>query len=98
MPPMRITEDIQPLTTFRNHSVEILRHLKKTQRPLVLTVHGKPEAVMLDAGAYQRLMDVLAQADEDEAIRQCEEDIRHGRTTPAREALAEIRRASGLSR
>ena len=29
-----ITKDIQPLTTFRNHSVEFMRQLKATQRPL----------------------------------------------------------------
>jgi len=39
---MDITKDIQPMTTFRNNSAEILRHLKATKRPVVLTVNGKP--------------------------------------------------------
>ena len=38
---MDITKDIQPMTTFRNHSAEIMRHLKETKRPVVLTVNGK---------------------------------------------------------
>jgi hypothetical protein len=36
-----ITQDIQPLTTFRNNSVKMLKQLKRTGRPIVLTVNGK---------------------------------------------------------
>jgi PHD/YefM family antitoxin component YafN of YafNO toxin-antitoxin module len=30
-----------------------MKHLKKTKRPLVLTINGKAEAVVQDAQAYQ---------------------------------------------
>jgi prevent-host-death family protein len=80
-----ITQDIQPLTTFRNHSAKMLQHLKKTGRPIVLTVNGKAEATILSAIEYQRLMDIAAQADEREAIRQAREDIAAGHVYPARQ-------------
>ena len=54
---MDITKDIQPMTTFRNHSAEIMRHLKATKRPVILTVNGKAAAVVQDAEAYQHLLD-----------------------------------------
>ncbi len=95
---MDITEDIQALTTFRNNSVAFLQHLKKTKRPLVLTVNGKAAAVVQDAAAYQRLLDIAAQADTAEGIRQGREDVAKGRTRPARDALALFRQAHGLSR
>ena len=38
---MDITKDIQPMTTFRNHSAEIMQHLKDTKRPVILTVNSK---------------------------------------------------------
>ena len=41
-----ITQDIQPLTTFRNNSVKMIKQLKKTGRPIILTVNGKPEAIV----------------------------------------------------
>jgi hypothetical protein len=41
-----ITQDIQPLTTFHNNSVEFMQQLKATQRPIILTVNDKPEAVL----------------------------------------------------
>jgi prevent-host-death family protein len=93
-----ITKDIQPLTTFRNNSVKMMQRLKKTKRPIILTVNGKPEAVVQDAAAYQRLLDIAAQADVNEAIRQGVEDLREGRTRPAREFFDELRRKHAIPR
>ena len=94
---MDITQDIQPLTTFRNHSAVILQQLKRTKRPVVLTVNGKAAAVVQDAEAYQRLLDIAAQADVHEGIRQGQEDVAQGRVAPAREALKAFRREHGIS-
>ena len=91
-----ITKDIQPLTTFRNNSVKMMQRLKKTRRPIILTVNGKPEAVVQDAAAYQRLLDLAAQADLEEGLRQGLEDIAKGRTRPAREVFAKLREEYGL--
>jgi prevent-host-death family protein len=65
-----LTKDIQSLTTFRRQSGDFMKQLKKTKRPVVLTVNGKAAAVVQDVGAYQRLLDIAASADEEEAIRQ----------------------------
>lgn len=91
-----ITKDIQPLTTFRNNSVKFMKRLKKTRRPIILTVNGKPEAVVQDAAAYQRLLDLAALADPEEGLRQGLEDIAKGRTRPAREVFAELREEYGI--
>jgi prevent-host-death family protein len=88
---MDITKDIQPMTTFRNHSAEIMRHLKVTKRPVVLTVNGKAAAVVQDAEAYQRLLNLAAEADAAEGIRQGLEDVADGRERDAREVFAEMR-------
>jgi prevent-host-death family protein len=93
-----ITKDIQSLTTFRRQSGDFMKHLKKTKRPVVLTVNGKAAAVVQDAKAYQRLLDIAARADEDEAIRQGLEDVKAGRTRPAREVFDEIRRKYDIPR
>ena len=93
-----ITKDIQSLTTFRRKSGQFLKQLKKSKRPVVLTVNGKAEAVVQDAQAYQRLLDIAARADVYEALRQSEDDIAHGRTRPAREVFDEMRRRYGIPR
>lgn len=95
---MDITQDIQALTTFRNNSAAFLQRLKKTKRPLILTVNGKAAAVVQDAEAYQRLLDIAAQADAAEGIRQGRQDVAKGRIYPAREALQSFRRDRGIPR
>ncbi len=91
MLPVDITKDIQPMTTFRNHSAEIMQHLKDTKRPVILTVNGKAAAVLQDAQAYQQLCDIAAQASAAEGIRQGLDDMKNGRTHPAQQVLEEIR-------
>ena len=91
-----ITKDIQSLTTFRRRSGEFMKQLKKSKRPVVLTVKGKAAAIVQDAEAYQRLLDIAAQADVYEGIRQGLDDVAHGRTRPAREVFDDIRQKHGI--
>src|SRR6266568_4378294 len=93
-----IKKDIQAMTTFRRNPGKFMKHLKKTKKPLVLTINGKAEAVVQDAEAYQRLLDIAAQADALEGIRQGLEDIKKGRVRPAREALEMFRRNHAIPR
>jgi prevent-host-death family protein len=93
-----ITRDIQSLTTFRRSSGEFMKQLKKTKRSVVLTVNGKAAAVVQDAEAYQRLLDIAARADAAEGIRQGLDDVANGRTRPAREVFDEIRRRHAIPR
>ena len=72
-----ITKDIQSLTTFRRRSEDFMKQLKKSKRPVVLTVKGKAAAIVQDAEAYQRLLDVAATADVKEGIRQGLDDVAH---------------------
>jgi prevent-host-death family protein len=93
-----ITKDIQSLTTFRRRSGDFMKQLKKSKRPVVLTVKGKAAAIVQDAEAYQRLLDVAARADAVEGIRQGLDEVAHGRTRPAREVFDEIRRKHDIPR
>lgn len=93
-----ITKDIQSLTTFRRRSGEFLKQLKKSKRPVVLTVKGRAAAVVQDAEAYQRLLDIAAQAQAVEGIRQGLEDVREGKVQPAREFFEEFETRHGISR
>ena len=93
-----ITKDIQSLTTFRRRSGDFMKHLRKSKRPVVLTVKGKAAAIVQDAAAYQRLLDIAARADVHEAIRQGLDEAGRGRTRPAREVFGETRRRHDIPR
>jgi prevent-host-death family protein len=93
-----ITNDIQSLTTFRWRSGDFMKQLKKTKRPVVLTVKGKAAAIVQDAAAYQRLLDIAARADPKEGIRQGLEDAKQGKLRPAREFFADFEATHGIPR
>jgi prevent-host-death family protein len=93
-----ITKDIQSLTTFRRRSGDFMKQLKKSKRPVVLTVNGKAAAVVQDAEAYQHLLDIAARADAEEGIRQGLENAKEGKLRPAKQFFDEFDAAHGISR
>jgi prevent-host-death family protein len=92
-----ITKDIHSLTTFRRRSGDFMKQLKRTKRPVVLTVKGKAAAIVQDAEAYQRLLDIAARADAHEGIRQGLEDARRGKGRDIEEFFADFEATHGLS-
>jgi hypothetical protein len=75
-----------------------MKQLKKRKRPVVLTVKGKSAALVQDAEAYQRLLDIAASADVFEAIRQGLDHVVCGRTRPAKDVFDQMRRRHDISR
>lgn len=55
-----VTQDIRTLTDFKRQTTDMIRQLKRSGRPVVLTVKGKAEAVVMDASTYQRLAERLS--------------------------------------
>ena len=93
-----ITKDIQSLTTFRRRSGDFMKQLRKSKRPVVLTVKGKAAAVVQDAEAYQRLLDIAARVDAEEGIRQGLEDAKKRKIRSAKEFFDEFEAQHGLPR
>ena len=75
-----------------------MKQLKKSKRAVVLTVKGKAAAVVQDAEAYQRLVDIAAHVDAEEGIRQGLEDAKKGKVRPAREFFDEFEATHGIPR
>jgi len=93
-----ITSDIQSLTTFRRRSGDFMKQLKKTKRPVVLTVKGRAAAIVQDAEAYQRLLDIAARADVEEGIRQGLDDAKQKKIRPVREFFEDFEAKNGIPR
>ena len=51
-----------PSTEVRQHFSSALEWVSDTDRPLVVTNHGKPEAVILSFDAFERMAKGIAQA------------------------------------
>lgn len=86
-----LSRDIQSLSRFKRNTPELLRQLKETGEPVVLTVNGKAELVVQDAASYQRLVELGEKAERMEALRVSMAEMRAGRVVPAEDVLAEMR-------
>jgi PHD/YefM family antitoxin component YafN of YafNO toxin-antitoxin module len=86
----------ETLTAFRKRP-SVVAELRKSQRPLVLTVKGKPALVVQTAESYLRLLDLAARQNSREGIRQGLDDVREGRTRPAKDAFADFHLKRGIS-
>jgi hypothetical protein len=64
----------------------------------VLAVKGKAAAIVQDAEAYQRLLDIAANADAQEGIRQGLEDAKEGKVRLAGEFFDEFEAKLGIPR
>jgi len=86
---INVTQDIHSLTTFKRNSASLMKKMKKTGRPLVLTINGKAEAVVLDPAAYQDIADHM---DAIASIRRGLAQAKRGEGRPAEQVLDELER------
>lgn len=91
-------EDIQSLTEFKRNTAKALKRMKKSKRPVVLTVNGKAELVVQDAKAYQDILARMERAETVSALKQGIQEFERGEGRPARQALEELRRKHDISR
>ena len=84
---IHVSEDIQSVTAFKRNTSGMMKKLKKTKRPLVLTVKGKAEMVVLDPASYQY---VAEQLDFIASIHRGLEQAKRGLGQPIEETFAEL--------
>lgn len=93
-----IRKDIHPVTDFKRRTAEFVKRIKARKRPVILTVNGKAELVVQDAGSYQKLLDRLERLETVAAIRKGLQDAEEGRIRDARGAFEELRTKLALPR
>lgn len=55
MKPLRISRNIVPIGEFKTHASQVLRELKQTNCPVVITQNGKPAAVLVPPEEFDEL-------------------------------------------
>jgi PHD/YefM family antitoxin component YafN of YafNO toxin-antitoxin module len=77
---MDISRDIDSLSNFKRNTAKFLEQMKQTKEPVVLTINGKAELVVQDAGAYQALLDRIEYLETVKSIEQGLQDVKDGKT------------------
>ena len=55
MKSLHLSEDVLPLGDFKTHASRVLRQLKDSQRPVVITQNGRPAAVLITPEEFDRM-------------------------------------------
>jgi len=87
---MKLTRDIQSLSTFKRDTAKLVRQMKKTKAPVILTVNGKAELVVQDAESYQNLLEAKDRIETIEGIKRGLESMKSKRGKPAEEFFREL--------
>jgi prevent-host-death family protein len=91
-----VSQDIHSLTEFKTKTSEFLARLQQSERAVLLTVNGKAEVAVMSAATFQQVLEALHTLDAIRGIEAGLEDMKAGRTRPAGEFFAELRRKRGL--
>lgn len=57
MKAIQVSQDILPLAQFKAHVSEVLRGLRTSDRPVIVTLNGKPAAVLVAPEEFDRMQD-----------------------------------------
>ncbi len=91
---MKLIDDIHSVTDLKRKTREILNQVRETGRPVVLTVNGRADAVLMDVRTFERHLSASNAA---KLLALAEDDVRAGRTRSMRSFLREFRRARKIS-
>ncbi|MEX2174838.1 MAG: type II toxin-antitoxin system Phd/YefM family antitoxin [Pirellulaceae bacterium] len=92
--PISLTEDIRTLAELTAGPLAIVKQVRQTGRPVVVTNKGKADVVVMDAATYEKRLKI---ANLSRLLMKAETDVQAGRTRPVREFLRELRRAKKVS-
>jgi len=84
------TEDIRSVTDLKRSTRDILDHIHATGRPVILTVNGKADSVLMDVRVYEKHLQAANLA---KLLAPAERDVENGTTRPALTFLKEFKRA-----
>ena len=87
--PLNITEDIMPVSEFKKNTSRVFQQIHKTGRPVIITVNGRPDIVMIDVDDFENKIKALNLAI---LIKPAQDDIKAGRVRSAKAFLKEFRK------
>ncbi|MDI6822242.1 MAG: type II toxin-antitoxin system Phd/YefM family antitoxin [Actinomycetota bacterium] len=89
--PLSIIEDFKSISDLKKKTREVFEQIHRTGRPVIITVNGKPDAVLLDVSVFERKLRALNLG---ALLAEAEVDVKKGRTRPAQDFLRELKRGS----
>ena len=80
--------DVRPSSDLRSHYAEVSRSCRTERRPVILTVNGRGDTVLMGIEDFEAMQARLVLL---EVLVSSEEDVRDGRVAPLYETTASLR-------
>lgn len=84
---MKLSQDLKPVSYFKNNMAEVLRRLNESRGTMIITQNGEAKAAVIDIQAYEELQETLAML---ELIAQGNRNIAKGRYRLADQVLKDL--------
>ncbi len=90
-----ITEDIKSVSDLKKKTNEIFKQMHRTGRPIIVTVNGKPDAVLIDVEVFEKKLKALNLG---ALLAEAETEVKEGHVRPARDFLKEFKHGAKVPR
>lgn len=87
-------EDIKSVSDLKKKTREIFKQMHRTGRPIIVTVNGKPDAVLLGAEVFEKKLKALNLG---VLLAEAEAEAKKGNIRPARDFLKEFKHSAKVS-
>ncbi len=87
---INLRDEINSLSNFKRNTSEFVEQLKNTGKPIILTINGKAELIVQDAGSYQKMLELEEKLATIEALRPAIAEMKAGKGESAEQVLAEL--------
>ena len=84
---MKLSQDLKPVSYFKNNMAEVIRKLNESQGTMIMTQNGEAKAALIDIKAYEDLQETLTML---EMIAQGNKNLAERRYRPAEQVLEEF--------
>lgn len=87
---MKLETDVKPITYLKNNTADLVKHVSKTGRNVIITQNGEARVVVMDVKRYDELIQTLLLL---RIVAHGEEDLEAGRTLDQDEAFDRAEKA-----
>lgn len=84
---MKLSQDLKPVSYFKNNMAAVIRKLNEDQGTMIITQNGEAKAALIDIKAYEELQETMALL---EMIAHGNKSIVEKRYRPAQQVLDEL--------
>ena len=84
-----IQECIKPISYIKTNAADMMNFVNDRKEPLIITQNGESRAVLIDVESYQEMKNAFTLL---KIMQLSEKDVKAGKTKPASEVFANLKR------